>query len=334
MTGILPLVELEGPPRERGLFLGRTVGDRIHATARMYAQAFRMTLEELASGGLGFRDTVAPFSRGCLAEMEGIAEGAGLPLGVILAINARSELRPQVTATECTSVAFPSSGWYGQTWDWAAAQENLAILVRIRHDDGHRTLTLTEPGMLAKVGISSAGISTCLNALTCYETVGGVPVHLILRGALEARTPREATELVRPPRGCSGNVLLGYGNRYLNVEHADHRAFVLEGTEPFAHANHYLGADVTRRGLPRHQSSLARQARAEELLDGPGDLPHLERILSDGKGALPILRPYGPHEEFGRYGTVFRICMHPGSGVFRIAGGRPGDPYLDLSLQS
>ena len=330
MSAILPLVELEGTPRERGIFLGRAVGERIQATARMYADAFRNTLEELEAGGLGFLDTVAAFSPDHLAEMEGISEGAGVPLGLILAINARSELRPQ--ATECTSVAFPASGWYGQTWDWAAAQEELAILVKTHYPDGHRTLTMTEPGMLAKVGISSAGVSVCLNALTCYEKVRGVPVHLILRGALEARTAREAGELVRPPRGCSGNVLLGWGEQYLDVEHANQRTFVLEGRRPFAHANHYLGADITRRELPRHRSSFARQARATELLDGPGDLLHLERILGDAEGPLPILRPFGPHEEFGLYGTVFRICMHPASGVFRIAGGRPGSAYREVAL--
>jgi hypothetical protein len=46
-AAILPLVELEGPPRERGVTLGRAVGERILATARMYADAFRMTLEAL-----------------------------------------------------------------------------------------------------------------------------------------------------------------------------------------------------------------------------------------------------------------------------------------------
>ncbi|MGW8265846.1 MAG: C45 family autoproteolytic acyltransferase/hydrolase, partial [Longimicrobiales bacterium] len=333
MTGFLPLVELDGPPRERGRTLGRAMADRIHATARMYADAFRKTPTELESEGLRFRDTVAGFSRSYLTEMEGIAEGAGLPLGSVLAINARSEIRPPTLATECTSVAFPASGWYGQTWDWAAAQEKLAILVRTLHSDGHRTLTMTEPGMLAKVGISSAGVSVCLNALTCYEKSRGVPVHLLLRGALDARTAREADGLVRPPRGCAGNILLGYRHRYLDVEHANERAFVLEGGRPFAHANHYLGADITRRDLPRHRSSLARQARATELLlDGPGDLPHLESILADTEGPLPILRPFGPHEEFERYGTVFRICMHPVSGVFRIAEGQADAPHRELTL--
>jgi len=290
MTQILPLVDLEGPPRERGLTLGRAVGDRIHATARMYADAFRMTLDELESGGLGFRETVAAFSLDHLLEMEGIAAGAGLPPGLIMAINARSELRPQ--PTECTSVAFPATGWYGQTWDWAAAQTELAILVRTHYENDHRTLTMTEPGMLAKVGISSTGVSVCLNALTCYQKLRGVPIHLILRAALEARTAPEAAALVRPSRGCSGNILLGYGGRYLDVEHANDRTFVMEGTEPFAHTNHYLGADITRRELPRHQSSFARYARVSGLLGGPGDLPHLEGILGDAEGALPILRPF------------------------------------------
>jgi len=328
---VLPLLELEGPPRDRGRTLGRSVGERILATARMYAQAFGMTLDELELGGLGFHDTVAGFSRELLAEIEGIAEGAGLPLGLILAINARSELRP--LPSECTSVAFPGSGWYGQTWDWAAAQEELAILVKIRYEDDHRVLTMTEPGMLAKVGISTAGVSVCLNALTCYEVVRGVPIHLLLRRALEARTAEEALDVVRPSKGCSGNILLGYRGGYLDVEHANQRTFFMEGTEPFLHTNHYLGAEITRRDLPRHRSSFDRYARGTALLDGAGDLPHLERVLGDVEGPLPILRPFSPHEEFGSYGTVFRICMHPDRGVLRIARGRPGSPYQEISLE-
>lgn len=317
MTEPPPHIELVGSPRERGLALGRTVGDRIRATAEMYAQAFRLTLPALEAGGRGFHQVVEAFAPDHLVEMEGIAEGARLPLGWILAINARSELRP--LPSECTSVAFPATGWYGQTWDWAAEQSELAILVRTRYEDGHRTLTLTEPGMLAKIGISSARVSVCLNALTCYEPLRGVPIHLILRGVLEARTPEEAAAMARDPRGSSGNILLGFENRYLDVEHANHMAFEMEGTGPFAHANHYLGADITRSELPRHRSSFARQARADTLLGGPGDLSHLERILGDTEGDLPILRSFAPHEEFGPYGTNFRICMNPGEGVFRIA---------------
>jgi isopenicillin-N N-acyltransferase-like protein len=96
------------------------------------------------------------FSPDHLVEMEGIAEGAELPLGLVLAINARSELRPQSTASECTSVAFPASGWFGQTWDWAATQEGLAILVRTRYEDGHRTLTMSEPGISPMAGCHMA----------------------------------------------------------------------------------------------------------------------------------------------------------------------------------
>ncbi len=328
---ILPLLELEGPPRDRGRALGRSVGERIFATARMYAEAFGMTMDELELGGLGFHDTVAGFSRELLAEIQGVAEGAGLPLGLILAINARSEIRP--LPTECTSAAFPDSGWYGQTWDWAAAQEELAILVKIRYQDGHRVLTMTEPGMLAKVGISAAGVSVSLNALTCYEVVRGVPIHLVLRRAMEARTAEEALAVVRPARGCSGNILVGFRGGYLDVEHANQRTFLLEGSEPFLHTNHYLGADVTRRDLPRHRSSFARYARGSALLEGSGDLAHLERVLGDVEGPLPILRPFSPHEEFGWYGTVFRICMHPETGVLRIARGAPGSPYREISLK-
>ena len=330
-TDILPLVELEGSPRERGIMLGRTVASRIAATAGVYADAFGMTLAELEEGGLSFREAVAGFCPDHLVEMEGMAEGADLPLGLILAINARSELGP--LASECTCVAFPGSGWHGQTWDWAASLEQLAILVRTRYEDGHRTLTMTEPAMLAKVGLSSAGVSVCLNAMTCYEVLRGVPIHQILRAALEARTPEAAAAVVRAPRGCAGNVLLGGAGRYLDVEHAGGRTLVMEGTKGWVHTNHYLGDEITRADLPRHRSSFARKARADSLLHGPGDRDHLERILEDRQGDLPILRPFDDHEEFGRYGTVFRICMNPGQGVLRIASGQRPTAYREYRLE-
>ena len=128
-------------------------------------------------------------------------------------------------------------------------------------------------------------------------------------------------------------MLLGGAGRYLDVEHAGGRTLVMEGTEAWAHTNHYLGDEITRADLPRHRSSFARKARADSLLHGPGDRDHLERILEDRQGDLPILRPFDDHEEFGRYGTVFRICMNPGQGVLRIASGQRPTAYREYRLE-
>lgn len=91
-----PLITIEGPPRERGRQYGRQAQERIHAALRVYAPAW-------SKGGAGTRAALLARARefaqviqgrfpDFLEEMRGIAEGAGLEVEDVVALNARTEL--------------------------------------------------------------------------------------------------------------------------------------------------------------------------------------------------------------------------------------------------
>jgi isopenicillin-N N-acyltransferase-like protein len=113
-------------------------------------------------------------------------------------LNARTELLavadPTGVATECsTVVALPADGppVAVQTWDWYDAMAADWFVWTIPHPDGHVVRTVTEYGVLGKIGISSHGVGVLFNLLrhsddALAEEKGlGFPVHLLSRQVLD-----------------------------------------------------------------------------------------------------------------------------------------------------
>ena len=101
----------------------------------------------------------------------------------------------------------------GQNWDWAAELEPLCAILRVTRTDcpgAPQMLFMTEPGVIGKVGLNSAGVGVCLNMLQCAAPVGGVPLHVLLRAVLESPTLAAAEARIRAaPRGTMSSFVLG-----------------------------------------------------------------------------------------------------------------------------
>ncbi|MBK8740163.1 MAG: hypothetical protein IPM02_11800 [Betaproteobacteria bacterium] len=63
----------------------------------------------------------------------------------------------------CTGGQRDSKTWLAQNWDWIGAQLPAVVLLRVTGEDGRYLLTLTEAGMLAKIGMNERGLGVCLN---------------------------------------------------------------------------------------------------------------------------------------------------------------------------
>ena len=75
----------------------------------------------------------------------------------------------------------------GAELDWAAELEPLCAILRVTRTDcpgAPQMLFMTEPGVIGKVGLNSAGVGVCLNMLQCAAPVSGV--HCVLRAVLES----------------------------------------------------------------------------------------------------------------------------------------------------
>jgi isopenicillin-N N-acyltransferase like protein len=95
-------------------------------------------------------------------EIAGIAAGAGQDERELLAINARTELLGAASRPECSFVGLlPRATAAGttvlaQNWDWHPDLAESVVVWSIRTPDGHALTTMTEAGILARLGRADA----------------------------------------------------------------------------------------------------------------------------------------------------------------------------------
>jgi len=359
---MFPIVEVTGAARERGRIHGSLARARIDRSVATYARLFAycgIDWNGAQKLGAGYRDVIGTLSPAYLEEIEGIAAGSGRPVNEILALNSRTEILPPaypgdphperktINARnlaagvpdwgECTSIAIkPAQSTTGttllaQNWDWLGAQREALVLLRSSQPDGSSLLTLTEAGMLAKIGFNSRGFGVCLNILRSSDDGSrpGVPVHVLLRALLECGSVAEAIAFASKLKfGASSNVLCAdaSGNTAA-LEFSPHGLHVIRGADSaLCHTNHFLAPEAAK-----HQASLApsvstypRLERIEALTGehtGKYSAEDLQRMLSDeSDGSLSICRR--PDPAFAAevsLETVASVVMDLGARVMQVA---------------
>jgi len=225
---MFPIVEAAGDARERGRIHGAVAKARVERSIATYARLFAfcgIDWTEAQCRGAAYREAIGDLGGGLLEEIEGIAEGSGRRVDEVLALNTRTEILPPTYPGEphprwreldagnraggvpdwgeCTAIAVPGAvsasggSLLAQNWDWLGAQRDALILLRVQQAQGPAYLTLTEAGMLAKIGFNEHGFGVCLNILRSSadgRTIG-TPVHPLLRAMLDCRDVDEATEM-------------------------------------------------------------------------------------------------------------------------------------------
>ena len=363
---MFPIFEVHGTPHERGRMHGKLARTRIDHSVATYARLFAYCGIDWRGAqvlGAGYRDVIGSFDAELLEEIEGIAAGSGRRVNEILALNARTEILPpsypgephgdweKIAAAnvaggvpdwgECTSVAIkPGESTTGSTllaqnWDWLGAQRAALILLRGSQADGTSTLTLTEAGMLAKIGLNSHGFGVCLNILRSSDdgTKSGVPVHVLLRALLKRSGVADAVAFAsRLSFGASSNVLCAdAGGDTAALEFSPRGLEVVRGASAaLCHTNHFLAREASR-----HEASLAPSLstipRLERILELTGDHrgrfspEDLQRMLSDeSAGLLSICRrPDVLLPPEARVETVASVVMDLGARVMRVAPNVP-----------
>jgi isopenicillin-N N-acyltransferase like protein len=211
---------------ERGRIMGEEARDRIVESVDAYQETFDhytgLPWDEVTELALEFAPPIEAYDPEILAEIEGMAEGAGLALGDLLAVNARSEIMFGLNATpppECTAFfvgpAATADGHtlIGQNWDWRPRAIESTTLFEIEQGPDKPSLVmLPEAGLVGKTGFNEHGIGITLNALVSDLDKGErqVPIHVIMRGVLNSRTFEEAFgKIAATRRAASGNYTIG-----------------------------------------------------------------------------------------------------------------------------
>ena len=266
-------VRVEGTSYQRGQQYGTQARARVHLSVQAYQQAFahyaRWDWATVRREAARFEAPIGQFRPGYLEEMRGIADGAGLDLTDVLAINVRTEVMYSAKArqaprgarqipAECSAFAYvPGPGRagpviLGQNWDWLLHAARTLVVLEARPQDGPDFVTVVEAGLLAKTGMNAAGLGLVTNALVTDADIGepGLPYHVLLRAVLDCGTVTEALKVLQAgPRSSSANYLIAHASgTALDVEAAPgdftrlYPLFPEDGV--LLHTNHFLAPRI------------------------------------------------------------------------------------------
>lgn len=315
----MPVVSVAGDAQARGHQHGEALRESIASCIAIYDNTFQLADADVKERAAHFRQVTQQWHPDLAAEIDAIAKAAGQPGHWIWALNARSEIMSFTGASEseCTSVWSSTTRTLAQNWDWMQSLEEYTVVLDVTHEDDHHVVTVTEPGIVGKVGMSSAGTAVGLNFLFAPVALDGVPIHVLLRALLDARSDDEVeSRIASAGTGRSGHVFLGKRSGVgSSLEYSGTDLFRSDSDSgPLLHTNHFqhAGQDVD---LPvGTDSSDARLARSEQLVaeHGVDTNETIQALLDDGENIeLPICRPYAPSATLAHTlsGTVCAIMM-------------------------
>ena len=300
-------------PAERGEEFGSRHAMEIARTVDAYRWLFGLG-PPVDVEGLGRRalERVETFSPDLAQEIRGIAGGAGLPVAHLGALNARTEILAVIgRATgfpgpdECSAVvslgdedAEPAAV---QTWDWYADMAGNWFEWTIPLPDGRRVVTVTEYGILGKIGVNSAGIGLLFTMLH-HRDDGvdmGVPVHAIARRILEVADTVDAGLALASSSWTSASTSLTLvgarraGKRATTAELWPGGPGLVEPTPEglLVHTNHFLSDPARAGDISPYTTSdtRVRYAALRRRLDplrGRADTAQILAAMDDHEGGV------------------------------------------------
>jgi isopenicillin-N N-acyltransferase-like protein len=218
---------------------------------------------------------------------------------------------------------------------WEYRQQHNLVTLHITQPGKPSISIITEGGIIGKIGLNSAGVGVCLNAIRAKGIdFTRLPTHLALRTALESRSRLEAVSALEAVGvGTSCHILVGdvTGGTGLEFSHADLK--ILETQDgKLCHSNHFVVSHSTGDGVPIRESvflddskfRLSRMGELLEIAERKGLAPTVETVeeqLNDEENyPTAINRACRPGNEVS---TLFSIVMDLTTKTARVRVGRP-----------
>jgi len=291
-SGVLPVLDLRGKPREQGRGHGEAVRSLIREIDALWREDIAHDLdidpEEYIfqlTRTTGFLKAAELHTPDLVEEVRGIAEGSGLEFYSVFARQLcdedwwfRFEKRYGFEQGDhCSSLGYASDELVliAQNMDTPAYWDGLQVLLHLINPDGYEAYVFTVAGSLALCGMSNSGNGVCCNTiLQCNHSRDGLPEQFVVRSIMRARSRASAVEkILNIPHASPQNYLIGdhEGVTDLEVsanaiaEYRPHPAVVYHSNHPLANQdqsqfNHLLNKlpEDLRDGMVSGSTTLAR----------------------------------------------------------------------------
>jgi len=278
-------------------------------------------------------------------EMKGVAEGAGVGYDDILALNVRTEIAfGSFVSDGCTALSWldekEGKSFLGQNWDWDTRQAENLMQLKIHLPNGLRIQTITEAGIIGKIGLNSSGVGCTLNAIKAHGvSFTKIPCHLALRTVLSSSSREAAVEILEKEGVASAcHILVADVNGGVGLECSseDVVSIEMDGKGRVLHTNHFLkehkeGVVENKEWLRDTGFRLKREEELVEMVEKEGvSIERIEGIFEDEVegGGAGICRKKGENG----IATLFNIVMDLGERKGRVKVGRPVQPTEILTL--
>ncbi|MCJ1335538.1 hypothetical protein MMC09_000810 [Bachmanniomyces sp. S44760] len=275
--------------------------------------------------------------------MKGVASGAETPFLSILAVNVRTEIAFGMFADGCTAFSWKTdkTNFLAQNWDWHEEQKQNLIRLQVQRRGKPSIDMITEAGMIGKIGLNSAGVGVCLNALRAKGvSFERLPCHLALRACLDCSSADEALHVLEKAGVASAcNILLADATGGVSLE-CSHSSIVeiprsKQGT--VTHTNHFLEKPSVVEEIidPGLNDTQHRLRRIDELIEELGELnPMIEDVISllkdEENSPSSICRE---QKGCSSTATLFSITMDLGRKYAHVKIGRPVENGEELVLR-
>ena len=303
-------------PYERGVEFGANQRAQVARTVTAYRSLFRAMATgpfHVPTWGRRAWQAICDQAPWAAEEIRGIADGAGLPVHEIAALNARTELLAVANpagAPECSAVVALPTGRTPvacQTWDWYQAMSECWLKWTVPLPDGREITTLTEYGVLAKIGVSSAGVGVLFNKLLHASDASGdigYPLHLLSRRILQtAENTDDAVGLAAQASASASSAVtvVDAAGAVASLELFPGGLGVAQPADALlVRTNHFLAADG-REGCLATTVGPGSEIRRDTLLSAFADDPPAS--------AEQVLEAMHDHAEVGG------VCAHPDPAV-------------------
>ncbi len=324
----IPFVHIQarGSYRELGRAVGEGARDAIHASIAFFRDNFlamtegRLSFAEAERVALAYAEQARRWTPPQLEELEGVAEGAGLPLSQLLVPNCAEEftgsdagevgrraLAPSgpLSGDHCTAVAVAAGGRHvlGHNMDWYVVDAPNNVLFDLTVPDGTRLLGIAGAPYLLMLGMNSHGVGNVSNSVHSNDDRVGVPNTFVRRASLEGASLEAARErgLLEARARGTNHFLADTSGRLWDIETSATASAFMDHSSAgsMAHTNHYVAAEMAPFEAAVYDESSIRLTTAKAILAegvARGDDP-VELVAR-------VLRCHDPDPEQA-------ICGHP-----------------------